>query len=99
VGAGGPPVIIYSAATDWKKDEIKAVLAGFFVLNGYIVAVVHACSGMITRATLTTFAATLLFVLLGTYAGSVLSSRVNRRMYLCIVYLLLAGLGIMMLAR
>jgi Predicted permeases len=99
VGAGGPPAIIYSAATGWKKDEIRATLTGFFVLNGAVIAVVHSCSGVITHATLTTFAATLLFVLLGTFAGSVLSGRINRLMYLRIVYLLLAVLGIMMLAR
>jgi hypothetical protein len=99
VGAGGPPVIIYTTLTDWKKDEIKATLTGFFVLNGYITAAVHASSGMITRATLTTFAATLPFVLLGTYAGSKISGRINRRTYLRIVYLLLMGLGILMLTR
>jgi len=99
VGAGGPPVIIYTTLTDWKKDEIKATLTGFFVLNGYITAAVHGASGVITRATLTTFAATVVFVLLGTYAGSRISGRINRRTYLRIVYLLLMGLGVMMLAR
>ncbi|WP_028319532.1 sulfite exporter TauE/SafE family protein [Desulfobulbus elongatus] len=99
VGAGGPPVIIYTTLTDWKKDEIKATLTGFFVLNGYITAVVHACSGMITRSTLTAFAASLAFVLAGTYAGSAISGRINRRTYLRVVYALLMALGIVMLAR
>jgi hypothetical protein len=99
VGAGGPPVIIYTTLTDWKKDEIKATLTGFFVLNGYITAAVHAWTGMITRTTMTTFAATLCFVLLGTYAGSRIGGRINRRTYLRIVYLLLMGLGILMLTR
>lgn len=99
VGAGGPPAIIYTTLTDWKKDEIKATLTGFFALNGYITAAVHGCNGMITRTTLGYFAATLLFVLLGTFAGSRISSRINRRTYLRIVYVLLVGLGTMMLVR
>ncbi|MBV5316283.1 MAG: sulfite exporter TauE/SafE family protein [Desulfobulbaceae bacterium] len=99
VGAGGPPVIIYTTLHDWKKDEIKSTLTGFFVLNGYITAVVHAFSGMITPGVLGYFASTLFFVLLGTFAGSRISGRINRRTYLRIVYLLLMGLGIMMLAR
>jgi len=99
VGAGGPPVIIYSALTDWKKDEIKATLTGFFALNGYITVAAHTLSGVITRDTLTTFAATLFFVLLGTYTGSTLSGRINRQTYLKIVYLLLIVLGGMMLVR
>ena len=99
VGAGGPPVIIYTTLTDWKKDEIKATLTGFFVLNGYITAAVHAGTGVITGATLRIFAATLAFVLLGTYLGSAISGRINRRTYLRIVYLLLMALGVMMLVR
>jgi len=99
VGAGGPPVIIYTTLTNWKKDEIKATLTGFFVLNGYITATVHACTGVITGATVRVFAVTLAFVLLGTYLGSTISSRINRRTYLWIVYLLLMALGVMMLAR
>lgn len=99
VGAGGPPVIIYTTLTDWKKDEIKATLTGFFVLNGYITAAVHAGTGVITGATLRIFAATLAFVLLGTYLGSAISGRINRRTYLRIVYLLLMSLGVMMLVR
>jgi len=99
VGAGGPPVIIYTTLTDWKKDEIKATLTGFFVLNGSFTAAVHAGNGMITGTTLIHFVATLFFVLLGTHAGSRISGRINRRTYLRLVYVLLMGLGVMMLTR
>lgn len=99
VGAGGPPVIIYTTLTDWKKDEIKATLTGFFVLNGYLTAAVHAASGIITEYTLGCFALTLPCVILGTFAGAHLSSRINRRTYLKIVYVLLMGLGALMLNR
>ena len=99
VGAGGPPAIIYATLNDWRKDEIKATLTGFFVLNGYVTAAVHTFNGIITQNVLGYFVATLLFVLLGTFAGSRISGRINRRTYLRIVYVLLMGLGIMMMAR
>lgn len=99
VGAGGPPAIIYVTLNDWKKDEIKATLTGFFVLNGYFTAAVHAWNGMITRSVLNYFVFTLFFVLLGTFAGSRISGRINRRTYLRIVYILLMGLGIVMMTR
>ena len=99
VGAGGPPAIIYTTLQDWKKDEIKATLTGFFVLNGYLTAVVHAFNGMITRSTLDYFIFTLFFVVLGTFAGSKMSGWIQRRTYLRIVYVLLMGLGVLMLAR
>ena len=96
-GAGGPPAIIYTTLHDWKKDEIKATLTGFFALSGYLTAAVHAFSGVITWSTMTYFVLTLPSVLLGTFAGSRISGRINRRTYLRTVYLLLAGLGVMML--
>lgn len=99
VGAGGPPVIVYTTLNDWKKDEIKATLTGFFVLNGYMTAAVHAINGVITPNILQYFAVTLLFVLLGTYAGSRIGGRINRRTYLRLVYLLLIGLGVLMLTK
>lgn len=83
---------------DWKKDEIKATLTGFFALTGYLTAAVHAYSGVITQSTMIYFLLTLPFVLLGTFAGSRISGRINRRTYLRTVYLLLMGLGILMLA-
>ncbi|MDX9835116.1 MAG: sulfite exporter TauE/SafE family protein [Desulfobulbus sp.] len=98
VGAGGPPAIIYTTLNDWKKDEIKATLTGFFALTGYLTAAVHAYSGVITQSTMIYFLLTLPFVLLGTFAGSRISGRINRRTYLRTVYLLLMGLGILMLA-
>lgn len=99
VGAGGPPVIVYTTLHDWKKDEIKATLTGFFVLNGYTTAAVHAINGVITANVLHSFAVTLCFVLLGTYAGSRIGGRINRRTYLRLVYLLLIGLGVLMLFK
>ena len=99
VGAGGPPAIIYTTLNSWKKDEIRAALTGFFVLNGYVTAVVHAGNGIITGYTLQIFAFTGGFVLLGTLTGSRISSRIPRGTYLRIVYLLLASLGLMLLFR
>jgi len=99
VGAGGPPAIIYTTLNDWKKDEIKATLTGFFVLNGYVTAIVHAFGGVITRSVLDYFVFTLVFVMLGTFAGSRISGRINRRTYLRIVYLLLMWLGIVMMVK
>lgn len=99
VGAGGPPVIIYATLNDWSKDQIRATLTGFFVINGYVTAVCHATSGIITPHTLNLFALTCGCVLLGTMAGSRISSRMPRRTYLRIVYLLLIALGMMLLLR
>jgi len=95
--AGGPPAIIYTTLTSWKKDQIKATLTGFFVVNGYITAMVHAVSGVTTLTTVKIFAVTAPFVLIGTTIGSLVSRRVNRKTYLKIIYFFLIGMGIMMI--
>ena len=95
--AGGPPAIIYTTLTSWKKDEIKATLTGFFAVNGYITATVHAISGLTTVTTVQIFAATAPFVLVGTTIGSLVSTRINRRRYLQLVYCFLTVMGIMMI--
>ncbi len=97
LSAGGPPAIIYTTLTDWKKEEMKATLTGFFVFNAIFTAVVHALNGMTTGITLQYFVATAPFVLLGTVLGSKLSERINRTLYLQIVYSFLIVMGLMML--
>ena len=96
LSAGGPPAIIYTTLTDWKKDEIKATLTGFFMLNGYMTLAAYLFAGMLSRETITSFAGTVLFVLAGTVVGS--KVRIDRRAYLRLVYMILIGLGVLMLA-
>lgn len=96
LSAGGPPAIIYATLTDWKKDEIKATLTGLFVTNGYITLATYLFAGMLDRETITTFSGTVFFVLAGTAIGTKI--RIDRRAYLRLVYILLIGLGVLMLA-
>lgn len=95
--AGGPPAIIYTTLTSWKKEEIKATLTGFFVVNSSITVLVHALSGITTMETMKIFAVTAPFVLIGTTIGSFVSGRINRKMYLQIIYLFLIVMGILMI--
>ncbi len=97
ISAGGPPAIIYSTLTTWTKDEIKATLTGFFLVNGYITASMHAITGMTTLATVKIFAVTMVFVLAGTITGSKASGWINRSTYLKIIYLFLAGMGVLII--
>ncbi len=97
LSAGGPPTIIYTTLTDWSKDEIKATLTGFFALNAYLTAAMHALSGMTTTTTLGYFAASMPFVLAGTASGAQLADKINRKTYLKLVYFFLIFMGIMML--
>lgn len=97
--AGGPPTIVYVTLTDWKKEEIKAVLSGFFALNGLVIAVVHAITGATTSSTMFYFVVTALFVLVGTWAGAAVSGRIRRKTYLRLTNGLLLIMGTMMIMQ
>jgi uncharacterized membrane protein YfcA len=95
--AGGPPSIIYTAMTSWKKEEIKATLSGFFISSGLFTATAHAVSGLTTLTILKIVAVTAPAVLAGTTLGSQVSGRINRKTYLQLIYGFLIVMGIMMI--
>ena len=95
--AGGPPAIIYTTLAGWTKEEIRATLSGFFVVNSIVTAFVHALTGVSTLVTVRIFLVTAPFVLVGTIAGSHVTARVNQQTYLRIIYLFLVVTGMMMI--
>ena len=95
--AGGPPAIIYTTMAGWNKEEIRATLSGFFVANSIVTALVHALTGVATPATARIFLVTAPFVLVGTVAGSHVSTKINQQAYLRIIYLFLVVTGTMMI--
>ncbi|MBU0665594.1 MAG: sulfite exporter TauE/SafE family protein [Proteobacteria bacterium] len=95
--AGGPPTIIYATLNDWDKDEIKATLSGFFLFNSYLNATAHAVSGLTTVSVLSSFFYSAPFVLLGTVLGSFCYGRIDRSIYLKVIFAFLILMGTMMI--
>ncbi|MDD3813586.1 MAG: sulfite exporter TauE/SafE family protein [Desulfocapsaceae bacterium] len=95
--AGGPPTIIYATLNDWDKDEIKATLSGFFLFNSYLNATAHAVSGLTTVSVLSSFIYSAPFVLLGTFLGSFCYGRVDKSVYLRVIFAFLILMGTMMI--
>ena len=95
--AGGPPTIVYSTLNSWTKDEIKATLTGFFLFNSYLIASVHAATGLTTIETVTHFMISAPFVLLGTVLGAVCYGKIPQKLYLQLIYGFLVFMGIMMI--
>jgi len=95
--AGGPPTIIYTALNDWKKDTIKATLSGFFLFNSYLIATVHAVSGLTSVEIFGYFMISAPFVLLGTVLGSICYGKIPHELYLKIIFAFLILMGIIMI--
>ena len=96
--AGGPPTIVYTTLSDWKKEDIKATLSGFFAVNGILIALAHALTGVSTLTTAGYFVATAPFVLVGTVFGTRVTGKIDRKTYLRIIYGFLIVMGVMLIA-
>ena len=94
--AGGPPSIIYTTLTGWKKDEIKATLAALFFFTTILAIAAHYLSGLTTSHVMRMYGVTALPVLAGVFLGAQFSKRITTKAYLTIIYYLLIALGTMM---
>lgn len=94
--AGGPPAIIYATLTNWRKEEIKATLTGFFAFNSWLVVTVHACSGLTTAEVLGFWLFTAPAVLAGTALGAASTRRLGRRGFVRLIFVFLVVMGLMM---
>lgn len=96
--AGGPPTVIYTTLTGWSKEEIKATMSAFFLLNGILIAGAHAASGLTSPQVLRYFAVSVAAVVAGVFAGGHCFQRLEKGNYLRILLLLLLAMGVTMLA-
>jgi len=96
ISAGGPPTIIYTMLNNWSKDEMKATLTGFFMVNSYIIVAVHGVIGVTTKQSLFLFLISAPFVLAGTLGGSRIYRFLPGKNYVKIVYFFLILMGGMM---
>ena len=95
--AGGPPTVIYTTLSGWSKEEIKATMSAFFLINGVLIAAAHAASGLTSPLVLRYFAASAPAVVVGVFAGASCFARLGNGNYVRVLLLLLLAMGIMML--
>lgn len=92
IGAGGPPVIIYSSMQPWSKDESKGTLAFCFSITSLLVLANHAISGLITKDVLEYFTifspALAIGIALGVFAYKHISDQGYRKLAFFLVFLL-----------
>nr|WP_321514239.1 sulfite exporter TauE/SafE family protein [uncultured Pseudodesulfovibrio sp.] len=99
IGAGGPPVIVYSAIQSWSKNQAKATLAAYFTISGVLVAGMHAYSGLTTLRVLKLFMYALPALALGVWLGAQAYTRLSDHGYKRLAFILVFMLGCMMIYR
>lgn len=99
VGTPGPPAIIYMAAQGWSPRTIKANLQAFLIVNQLIILVGYWWAGLLTPEVWRLAAYFSLPAVAGLLAGMRLFDRVDPARFRRIVFLVLLGSGIALLAR
>lgn len=99
IGAGGPPVIIYSATQRWSKDEAKGTLAFFFFISGGMVVLMHAFTGLVTQTVIHYFTISIPALAVGILFGIALYKRISDHGYRKLAFVLVFLLGWMMVIR
>lgn len=99
IGAGGPPVIVYSTLQPWSKDQAKATLAFYFFVSGGCIALTHAFSGMITSEVRHLFLISLPALAVGIFAGTKAYTKLSDHGYKKLAFVLVFILGCMMVYK
>lgn len=99
IGAGGPPIIIYSALEPWDKDQAKATLAFYFAISGACVSLTHASTGLITTEVVRMFLISLPALVFGLYMGTIAYTRLSDQGYKKLTFILVFILGCTMLYK
>ncbi|MCA9959330.1 MAG: sulfite exporter TauE/SafE family protein [Chloroflexota bacterium] len=93
----GPPVIIYGSASQWPKDQFRAVLQSLFFLQGLLVVGGHILARHVTSITLTTYLYAIPALLGGIFLGARLDGKVNKPRFRVLVTIMILCLGISLL--
>ena len=98
VGTPGPPAIVYMTAQGWSARTIKANLQAFLVVNQLIILMGYWWAGLLTAEVWRLAAHFAIPATAGLVAGMRLFDRVDHARFRRIVFLVLLGSGIALLA-
>ncbi len=95
----GPPVVIYGSLRRWTPGEFRATLQGYFLLSGLMIVGGHAAVGLWTRQVGQLYLTVLPVVFAGIWIGNRIHRRLSAKRFAKGVYLLLAAIAVMLLAK
>lgn len=99
IGVNGPPVVAWAARQPWPREALKATLTSYFLLAGIGIVAVQTMQGLVTRPVLGLYAAGLVPLLAGLWAGEACCGRLDDRAFRRIVLGLVACMGALLLLQ
>lgn len=96
-GINGPPLVVYSSMSYWRKEEIKGVIGFFSVITCSIILCVQGLSGLQGIDSFILFLSSLPTVLIGGIIGSRISCIFSESTYRNILFLAVMLMGVTMI--
>ena len=94
---GGPPLVIYGTSLGWNSEQFKANLQALFMLNSFLVIILHIIAGHVDLLVLENLLISLPVIAVGTALGFWLSRYVNEALFRKGVLALLIIVGVHLL--
>ncbi|MBK8021312.1 MAG: sulfite exporter TauE/SafE family protein [Chloroflexi bacterium] len=94
---GGPPLVVYGTAREWRPEVFRANLQLLLMVNSVVVIAAHLLAGHVTETVIGYYVVTLPVVFIGTALGFRIGNRVNEVVFRKIVLVLLLVIGIRLL--
>lgn len=95
----GPPVIIYGTLRRWSPERFRATLQGYFVPTGLFILAGHGLGGLWTGRVLALYGLALPVVGLAVFTGNMLARRISAQRFARLIYIVLVGMGALLLVR
>jgi uncharacterized membrane protein YfcA len=99
IGAGGPPVILYTSLQPWGKYHVKSTLTAYFLISSTVISSTHGVNHLITSRVLDLFLSGLPVLTAGVLAGSWLFGRIDSGSYRRVLLIALILLGCFMITK
>ena len=93
----GPPVVLWGTMQNWPKQEFRSTLQSYFALNGMVIAIAYAVSGLTTAIVVQYFLFSIPAILVGIAVGNYYSEKLSQARFKQLVLVMLIALALMML--
>ena len=97
LNTSGPIVVIYASFKQWKPEEFRSNLQGFFIVTNIVIMVSHYFSGNLDSQFAANVGWAIGGMIVAIVVGLIISSRVNEKIFRTLVIIVLIASGIQLL--
>ncbi|HSG24926.1 MAG TPA: sulfite exporter TauE/SafE family protein [Anaerolineales bacterium] len=97
LNTSGPIVVIYASFKQWKPEEFRSNLQGFFIVTNVVIMVSHYIGGNLDSQFAANVGWAIGGMLVAIVVGLVISSRVNEKIFRTLIIIVLIASGIQLL--